>query len=103
MWVLLNQAHITKELQPGTDKRTDAEIESWIRAVSDTVYHPVGSCKMGIDNMAVVDPHLRIHGLNGIRIADASIMPIINGSNTNAPTIMIAEKCADMVLNTHAS
>ena len=91
--------HVSKELKPGEDVKSDNDIDSWIRASGDTVFHPVGTCKMGIDNMAVVDPQLRVHGLNGLRIADASIMPIINGSNTNAPTIMIAEKCADMISN----
>jgi choline dehydrogenase len=91
--------HILKELKPGEDVKSDVEIDSWIRASGDTVFHPVGTCKMGVDEMAVVDPQLRVHGLKGLRVADASIMPIINGSNTNAPTIMIAEKCADMILN----
>jgi len=91
--------HVSKELKPGEDMSTDKDIDAWIRASGDTVFHPVGTCKMGIDDMAVVDPQLRVHGLNGLRIGDASIMPIINGSNTNAPTIMIAEKCADMMLN----
>jgi len=85
--------HISVELRPG------AEIDAWIRASGDTVFHPVGTCKMGVDGMAVVDPQLRVHGFKTLRVADASIMPIINGSNTNAPTIMIAEKCADMMMS----
>ena len=89
--------HIAAELQPGPDVQSDSEIDAWIRRVGDTVYHPVGTCKMGIDDRAVVDPQLRVRGVDGLRVADASIMPIINGSNTNAPTIMIAEKCADMM------
>ena len=91
--------HISVELRPGADIKTDAEIDAWIRASGDTVFHPVGTCKMGVDGMAVVDPQLRVHGLKNLRVADASIMPIINGSNTNAPTIMIAEKCADMMMS----
>ena len=91
--------HISVELRPGPDIKTDAEIDAWIRASGDTVFHPVGTCKMGVDEMAVVDPQLRVHGLKNLRVADASIMPIINGSNTNAPTIMIAEKCADMMMS----
>ena len=91
--------HISVELRPGADIKTDAEIDAWIRASGDTVFHPVGTCKMGVDEMAVVDPQLRVHGLKNIRVADASIMPIISGSNTNAPTIMIAEKCADMIMS----
>ncbi|MHB8423792.1 MAG: GMC family oxidoreductase [Gammaproteobacteria bacterium] len=78
--------------------RTDMDIRNIIRRRADTVYHPVGTCKMGGDEMAVVDSALRIHGLEGLRVADASVMPTIVGGNTNAPVIMIAEKTADMIL-----
>ncbi|MTI42020.1 glucose-methanol-choline oxidoreductase, partial [Roseibium hamelinense] len=82
----------------GTEKaRTDADWEEHIRARSDTIYHPVGTCKMGTDPMAVVDPALRVYGLKGLRVVDASIMPNLISGNTNAPTIMIAEKAADMI------
>ncbi|MFD0917701.1 GMC family oxidoreductase [Pseudahrensia aquimaris] len=77
----------------------EAELERIIRERSDTVYHPVGTCRMGSDADAVVDPQLRVNGVTGLRIADASIMPRLIGGNTNAPTIMIGEKCADMILN----
>ncbi len=79
------------------DTSSDEAIIDALRSRSDTVYHPVGTCKMGTDPMAVVDPELKVHGIDGLRIADASIMPTLIGGNTNAPTIMIGEKGADMI------
>ena len=80
---------------------TDKEWEQHIRNRADTIYHPVGTCKMGKDPLAVVDSSLLIRGLNNIRVADASIMPTITSGNTNAPTIMIGEKCATMIMDAH--
>ena len=80
---------------------TDKEWEQHIRNRADTIYHPVGTCKMGKDPLAVVDSSLQIRGLNNIRVADASIMPTITSGNTNAPTIMIGEKCATMIMDDH--
>ncbi len=82
------------ELEPGINTRTDPEIEAWLRNRSESIYHPVGTCKMGppTDATAVVDGQLRVRGVTGLRVVDASIMPTLVGGNTNAPTIMIAEK-----------
>ena len=88
------------EIAPGADRTTDDEILDWVKKAAETTYHPVGTCKMGSDPMAVVDAQLRVHGIAGLRIADASIMPTLTSGNTNAPSIMIGEKAADMVLNT---
>ncbi|MDA1101044.1 MAG: GMC family oxidoreductase N-terminal domain-containing protein [Proteobacteria bacterium] len=81
----------------GAKARTDDEIIAHIRSNAATIYHPVGTCKMGRDEMSVVDDHLRVRGLSGLRIADASVMPAITSGNTNAPAIMVGEKCADMI------
>lgn len=84
-----------KEWAASADARSDEQLEHWIRQNTDTVYHPVGTCRMGQDNMAVVDAKLRVHGVPGLRVVDASVMPRIVSGNTNAPTIMIAERAAD--------
>lgn len=84
-----------------TGGETDAELMQHIRARADTIYHPVGTCRMGTDAMAVVDPQLRVHGVDGLRVVDASVMPTLIGGNTNAPTIMIAERAAEMMQAAH--
>lgn len=95
--------YMHKELFGVSDDTTDFEWEQHIRNRSDTVYHPVGTCKMGHDEMAVVDSNLRVHGMQGLRVVDASIMPALVSGNTNAPTIMIAEKAVDMVKAAYAN
>ncbi|WP_321364640.1 GMC oxidoreductase [uncultured Celeribacter sp.] len=85
---------------PGKAVETDEQILDYLRAAALTVFHPVGTCKMGTDDLAVTDPAtLKVRGVNGLRVADASVMPTLIGGNTNAPTMMIAEKCARMILS----
>ncbi|MGB1252039.1 MAG: GMC family oxidoreductase [Candidatus Promineifilaceae bacterium] len=93
------QAFRGDEHLPGGTTQSDAEIEQFVREKSETLYHPVGTCKMGVDPLAVVSPELKVHGVSGLRVIDASVMPTIVNANTNAPTMMIAEKGADMILN----
>ncbi|QDL08770.1 choline dehydrogenase [Brasilonema octagenarum UFV-E1] len=86
-----------EEIAPGVEVQSDEALVAYVREVCGTVFHPVGTCKMGTDPMAVVDPELRVHGVKGLRVVDASIMPTITTGNTNAPTIMIGEKAADLI------
>ncbi len=88
------------EIWPGPAARSRDRIADYVRRTSGTVWHPAGTCKMGIDDQAVVDPALRVRGLEGVRVADASIMPTIVSGNTNAPCIMIGEKAAELILGT---
>ena len=88
-----------EEHLPGPDVQTDEEIEEYARNYTQTIYHPTGTCKMGNDRMAVVDHRLKVHGIEGLRVADASIMPVIINANTNIPAMMIGEKCAELILN----
>jgi choline dehydrogenase len=87
-----------EEFFPGAKVQSDAEIDTFHRATCETLYHPVGTCKMGVDEMAVVDPECRVRGLDGLRVVDASVMPRLVSGNTNAPTIMIAEKASDLIV-----
>ena len=89
-----------REFEPGEAVTSDADIDAWMRRAGETIYHPVGTCRMGApdDPMAVVDASLRVIGISGLRVVDASVMPTLVGGNTNAPTIMIAEKASDMIL-----
>src|SRR5207302_4883770 len=90
---------IASEAAPGTGKISDQEIDAHIRATGISVHHPLGTCKMGTesDNTAVVDGQLRVFGIDGLRVVDASVMPDLVGGNINAPVIMIAEKAADLI------
>jgi choline dehydrogenase len=88
---------IASEYIPGEPVRTDDDFLEYAKQYGGTVFHPTSTCKMGSDPMAVVDAELKVHGLDGLRVVDASIMPAVVSGNTNAATIMIAEKAADMV------
>lgn len=94
--------YMGEEKFPGEGCESDAAIEEFLRRKANHIYHPVGTCKMGSDEQAVVDPQLRVHGLEGLRVVDASVMPSLVGGNTNAPTMMIAEKASDMILEQYA-
>lgn len=86
-----------EEIVPGADVQSDEALEAFVRENCGTVYHPIGTCKMGTDSMAVVDPELRVYGVEGLRVVDASVMPTLITGHTNAPTIMIGEKAADLI------
>jgi choline dehydrogenase-like flavoprotein len=91
--------YLKSERMPGADTTSDADLNSYISDWAKTDYHPVGACKMGTDAMAVVDPELRVKGVERLRVCDSSVMPLEISANTNAPTIMIAEKASDLILS----
>lgn len=90
--------YIVEETRPGNAVTDNAQVEEFVRREGSSLYHPVGTCKMGIDDAAVVDPRLKVRGIDGLRVADSSIMPYLTTGNTNAPTIMIGEKAADLII-----
>ena len=90
--------HLDREVRPGPDAKTDADLEAFVRETAETIYHPTSTCAMGTDPaISVVDPQLRVHGVEGLRVVDASVMPEVPGGNTNAPTVMVAEKGSDLI------
>ena len=92
-------SYSAREILPGPNLQSDDELEMFAREKGGIIYHPVSTCKMGEDPMAVVDSRLRVHGIDALRVVDASIMPTVTTGNTNAPTIMIAEKASDMIID----
>ena len=90
--------YVAEEYRPGPKAETDADLLEFARNYGATIFHPSGTCKMGKDPMAVVDPELRVHGTQGLRVVDCSIMPTLVSGNTHAPVVMIAEKAADLIL-----
>jgi choline dehydrogenase len=99
---VLEQASLTPfrgaRLAPAPAVQSDQEIAAWVRATTESAYHPCGTCKMGTDESSVVDPRCRVHGIDGLHVVDASIMPDEVSGNLNAPTIMMAEKASDLLL-----
>ena len=92
------KALILREVRPGPQAQADEALLEHIGKLGATSYHPIGTCRMGSDSMAVVDSELRVHGVAALRVADASVMPTMVSSNTNAPSFMIGERCAEFIL-----
>lgn len=89
---------VVREANPGAEMQSDEEVDTFIRQRVEVGHHPVGTCAMGVDGDAVVDPQLQVRGIEGLRVVDASVMPLVPSGNTYAPTLMLAEKAADMIL-----
>jgi choline dehydrogenase len=87
-----------EELYPGPEVRTRTQLREYVRRTAVSYHHQVGTCRMGRDETSVVDPELRVHDVEGLRIADASVMPFVTTGNTNAPTLMIGERASDLLL-----
>ena len=92
--------HIAEEMLPDPKATSDEQLLDQARSIANTIYHPTSTCRMGADEAAVLDPQLRVKGVRSLRVVDASIMPEITSGNTNAPTIMIAERASDMIIET---
>jgi len=92
---------IKDELMPGPEVRSDDQLRAFVRQNADTYHHQAGSCKMGLDSMAVVDPQLRVYGVEGLRVADASVMPVVPSGNCHAGILVIGEKVSDLIKQTH--
>lgn len=86
------------EILPGSDTQSDEALDEFVRDNLESTYHPCGTCKMGVDEMAVVGPDLKVHGLEGLRVVDSSVFPSVPNGNLNAPTMMVAERAADIIL-----
>jgi choline dehydrogenase len=91
------QAYVKREVKPGPEAGSDAELLEFCRNTGATIFHPTGTCRMGVDPLAVVDPRLRVNGVSGLRVIDCSVMPTLVSGNTNAPAVMLAEKAVDMI------
>ena len=95
--------YVREEYKPGPGLVSDEDLLGWCRASGATIFHPSGTCRMGDDGLAVVDARLRVHGVDGLRVVDCSIMPTLVSGNTNAPVTMIAERASDLILEDAAA
>lgn len=89
--------HLGNEISASAGAVSDAQLRDFVRGHASTLYHPTSTCKMGIDGLAVVDPTLKVHGIEGLYVADASVFPCMVSGNTNAPTVMVAERAAHFI------